>query len=221
MKQLHDIMVLIGRKRLVILLVVLAIAAILGGVWQKVMLPRSEAGANEKSAIDSERSRLQRELEALPIKYQELLDNERKYEELLKSSFVSTQDRIAARARIDAVRVAAGLRGISYTIAPVENAKHPEQDGVDGTLSLSRIKVEMRGLSDIEMRDFIHSMRRDFGGLVTLRAIEFKREKPLTQDNLEQLKNGKPVDFILGKADFDWYTIIPNPVEEQGEETQW
>lgn len=215
MKQLQDIMTLIGKKRFIMLIAVAIIAGGLGGLWQKVMLPRAETAKNEKSTIDAERSRLQREMEELPLKYKELQENEAKYDALMKTSFVSPQDRIAARARMDVIRREAGLRGINYTIAPQEVVAHPESQNIDGTFVRSAIKVDLKGLSDIEMRDFMQRMHTNFGGLVLLKKTEMKLEKPLSKETLRQLQDKTPVDFVTGKADFEWYTIVPKPAEEQ------
>lgn len=219
MKQLQEIIDLIGKQRFIVLAVMLAIAVSATFMWQQVLLPASEEIERENKTIESDRARLQSELIELPVRYKTLKENEARYDELIQSSFISTQDRISARARMSSIREAAGLRDMTYSISPIEKMTTQSAQGLDGELVRSKISVTMKGLSDIEMREFVDVMREDFGGLILLRSAEFKLEKPITPENLKKLVSGENIEFVSGKVSLEWYSILPalvNPAQDSG-----
>lgn len=219
MKQLQEIIDIIGKQRFIILAALLVITGGLVFTWQQILLPHSEEIDRENKTIESDRARLQAELVELPIRYKTLKENEAKYDELIQSSFISSQDRITARPRIDTIRVESALRGMTYSIAPLEKITDQNTQGLDGQLVRSKISVSMQGLSDVEMRDFVENMQEDFGGLILLRSAEYKLEKPLNAENLKALSNGSLTHFVSGKVALEWYSILPvvaNPVPADG-----
>lgn len=209
MTQIQDIITLIGKKRFIYLGVAIIVAVILIGLWQQVILPASEEIERESQTIASERARLQRELTDIPVRYKTLRDNEYRYEALMQGSFISSQDRISARRRLEGIRLRSGMQDVSYSIAPIEVMAEQSTQGIDGDFVRSKISVTMKGIDDLEMRDFIDLMRQDFGGLVILRSAEFKQENQLTAENLQKLSRGEKIDFVSGKADLEWYSVIP------------
>lgn len=209
MTQLQELIDIIGKKRFITLVTMLLVVGGLAFLWQQILLPAGEDIEREKQTIESDRSRMQRELVDMPIRYKTLQDNEKRYDDLLKGDFISLQDRLGARARIDAVREASSLWGMTYAIAPLERITDQTTQGLEGQLVRSRLTVSMQGLSDIEMRDFIRNMQHDFGGLVILRGAEFKREKDVSVENLQALAEGKSSNFVSGKVTLEWYSVTP------------
>lgn len=213
MKQLEDIILLIGKTRFIRLVIAIAAALILVFLWQQVIVPASEEIERENQTIASERSRLQRELVDMPVRYKTLKENESRYEELMQGSFISSQDRISARTRVEGLRLRAGLQDMSYTIAPLETITDQSTQGVESAFVRSKVSLTMRGVTDIEMRDFIDLMREDFGGLVILRSLDLRRDQDFTPENLKRLSRGDKVDFVSGKADLEWYSVLPAVTE--------
>jgi len=206
MTKLKELIQIIGKKRSIFLGVLLVFTILLAGIWQKWTDPQHEDLLKEKSTVEADRTRLQREKTELPIKYKELKENEARYEAILNTGFMTNQDRIVARSDIEAIRMRTGLRGISYNISPQESVT----DAQAGDYNVVRTKIdfEMKGLTDLEMRDFVDRMTKDFRGIVALKELLLKRENDVTDSKLMELTNKRAVDFTTGKARFEWYTII-------------
>lgn len=209
MKEQNQVVRMIGRNRFIVLAVVAATTLLLGGLWQKYFLPQHEGLRVSESAADSDISRLQRELIDLPEKYKALQANEAKYDVLLKEGLLEPQDRILARAKINDIRMQSGLRRIGYNIAPQEKVTHPESTTLGSDIVRSKINVELKGLTDLEMRDFIQKMHHDFGGLVLIKSLELKQDKEADAASLLALSRKTPTDFISGNVVFEWYSISP------------
>ena len=211
MTKLNEIIRFIGRKRFIFFMILLLFTIGLGVVWQLWMMPHHDSLISEKGQVENDHNRLQAEINAMPGKYKELSGNEALYQKLVDKGFTLSQDRIFARSQMDALRVKTGLRGISYDIAPQVIEKPPEGVNTEDSIIHSTIAVEMKGLTDLEMRDFIEKMTKEFRGVVLLKNFSLKIEKEPTPDNLKELSKKTKMDFVTGKASFDWYTVLPKP----------
>lgn len=209
MNQLQELMSAVGRKRFIILAVLAVICAGLGFTWQKILLPKHTELTSEIARVQSERSKLQKEITELPIQHALLEETEKRYTILKDRGFFVNQDRIVARTRMDTVRAASKLHGISYKIEPQKKVENSTFTSTTDEVVLSEVSVEMRGLTDAEALNFIERMQTEFSGLVVLKEVELKRENEVTPENLQKISKGESFDFITGKASFDWYSIIP------------
>jgi hypothetical protein len=213
MMRVSEIRARTGQKRFVALVILFMLTAGLGGAWQEWFLPQSIKLTAEKNSAESERARLQQEIIDLPAKYEQLKKNEARYEGFLAHGYTKTQDRIAARQRLDELRNESGIRGIDYNIDAQEILKSDESYAVTDDMVRSGINVSFKALTDVEIRDFVDKMQNEFDGLVVLKNLDLERKEPLTQDNLAKLSMKTPVDFIEGKASFDWYSLVPKATD--------
>ena len=220
MNEIKEFIAMIGRKRFVVLVLLLIIVIGVSFTWQQYLVPLNLAFTSERNTAEADRLRLVRDIRELPAKYAELTNNEKRFEVLKEKGFFKEQDRITARTTLDALRTEAGLRGISYDIQPQEKVDHPQSYALNKELVRSSMSVEFKGLTDLEMRDFIYKLQNNFNGLIILENVGFERKDALGEENLQKLSNQELVDFVGGKADFYWYSIIDKPAEPVSPQTQ-
>lgn len=218
--QVRELVTMVGRKRFMALAVLIIIGGVLGGAWQKWFIPQFEQLTTEKNSVQSDRSRLQQDIRDLPSKYAELHANEDRYDKLVTGGFTSQQDRILARTNMDNLRVETGVRGLTYDISPQEKIDHPQSYALNMDLAKSEIKVKLKGLSDIEMRDFIERIQQNFSGLVVADRLMLTHKEELNETNLTQLSKKIPVDFVEGEATFKWYNLVPKEINVNAPEAQ-
>ena len=218
--QVREMVTMVGRKRFIALAVLLVICGVLGGAWQKVLLPKNEELTAEKNSVESDRQRLQQDIRELPEKYEKLKANEARYDVLDAVGFTKQQDRIVARTNMDVLRMEAGVRGLNYDISPQSKIDHPQSYALNMDVVKSNITVKLSGLSDVEMRDFIENIQKSFGGLVVATELELSRKDALNEANLSKLSLRNPVDFVEGEASFTWYNLVPKEVIPNSPEAQ-
>src|SRR5690606_18591381 len=109
---IREVMTIVGRKRFIIVAVLVLINAALVGYWQKVLIPQSGRLQGEKTGVDSELARLRQEIIDLPAKYAQMKKDEERYEALVAAGLKEEQDRIAASRIIDTLRAKSGLSAV-------------------------------------------------------------------------------------------------------------
>jgi hypothetical protein len=220
MIKIKELMALVGHKRFFILVVMLGLVGLMGYMWVYILSPQHVTLTAERDSVDADRIRLQQEIAQLPDKYKALIESETRLNQYVAKGYYAEQDRILARARLDELRVLSGLRGISYDISPQENVEHPQSYAMNKQVVRSKIEIEFKGLSDLEMRDFIRQVETLFSGLVIVEDVNFELSAALDQQNLENLSKKIPVDFVKGKATFYWYSVIDKPSDAANPQAQ-
>lgn len=220
MRKLREFIALVGFRRFVVLVVLFIVTGTITAIWHFQLTPQNLVLMSEKSAADNDRRRLQADIRELPDKYAKLVANETRFDALAQKGFFAEQDRINARTKLDTLRSLAGLRGISYDIRPQEKVDHPQSYALNKELVRSSMTVEFKGLTDLEMRDFIKKMQNDFSGLVVVEKVSFEPADELNATNLRKLSQQELVDFIRGDASFYWYSIIDKAVNPTSPQAQ-
>jgi hypothetical protein len=209
MKALKELITAMGRKRAVTLFVLIALILVMTVFWQKYLIPQQQSLSFQLARIQSDRTTLQAQIRELPAKHAALVKKEQRYIDLEKQGLFIPQDRIDARAHMDAIRQAAGLRGITYKIDPQNIIDKPTLTPLNKILVMSSVDVDMRGLTDHEIMRFLDRMQKGFNGLVVLKEFKMTKEMDVTPDNLLKVKNGENGDFISASVKYDWYSITP------------
>lgn len=212
MRKMREFIALVGFKRFIMLIMLIVVTGSIAALWHFQLKPQNLMLLSERNIADGDRRRLQAEIRELPDRYAKLIANELRFDVLAQKGFFAEQDRISARTRLDTLRSLAGLRGISYDIKPQEKVDHPQSYALNKELVRSAMSVEFKGLTDLEMRDFIKKMQNEFSGLVVIENVEFDLKDELNSTNLLKLSQRELVDFISGKANFYWYSIIDKSV---------
>ncbi len=220
MRKIREFIALVGFKRFIMLVLLVIVSGVVASFWHFQLKPQNLTLLSERNIADGDRRRLQAEIRELPDRYAKLITNEARFDVLAQKGFFAEQDRISARTRLDTLRSLAGLRGISYDIKPQEKVDHPQSYALNKELVRTAMSVEFKGLTDLEMRDFIKKMQNEFSGLIVVENVDFELKDELDSANLRKLSQRELVDFISGKANFYWYSIIDKSVDPLSPQAQ-
>jgi hypothetical protein len=208
MNELKQMISVIGQRRSVVLFVLIAINVVLFLGLENIFSPQNEEASSMAGRVKSEFSSISTEINELPERHKALKINDDKYVSLMMKGLFADQDRIEARAKIDKLRGQSGLRGVEYKIEPQKKIDDAAIAGINGQIVLTEIGVQIKSLTDREMRAFIDNMREEFSGLVMVKDIKFERSNPVSDENLLKLTKKEPVDFVTGNVSFEWYSMI-------------
>jgi hypothetical protein len=100
------------------------------------------------------------------------------------------------------------VRQVAYDIKPQQVIQNQALSNTDKQLLSSEVVVTLKGLTDMEMRSFVHSLQQAVPGVSAISKQYFKRDAMLNDENLIKLGNGEPVDFVESGYSFNWYTLF-------------
>ena len=199
---------LIGLRRSRGFFIVLAVNAALIAALMLWFLPNKDAAQASLAAAEQQKLQLQQQIVELPKKFAQMQKNEADYDVLHQHGFFAKQDRIAFRQILNDLRTSSGVRQVAYDIKPQEIIANQALSNTDKQLISSEVNVTLKGLTDLEMRSFVHVLQDAVPGISTISKQYFRREQELNDENLIKLGNGEPVDFVESGYSFKWYTLF-------------
>jgi hypothetical protein len=209
----REVIMIIGRKRFIALALLLIINGGLFYGWQKVLLPQQEMLEGQKRGAETERARLQREIVDLPAKYDQFKKNEARFISLRQQGLMNEQDRVEASRRIDLIRAKTGLAAADYSISPAAKIEHAQSYLMTDDIVRSKMEFTMRGLTDLDIRQFLNVMQTDFPGLLTIQEMSFDLKAEPSPQILTQIGQGDAVDLVEGRATLSWTNFVARPTE--------
>lgn len=202
---------IIGKRRSKGFFIVVAVNAALAAALIMWFLPQKAQSEMTLAQTEQQKLDLQNQIVELPKKYEKMQQNEEAYEALRLHGFFMQQDRIAFRQLLNDLRTSSGVRLVSYDIKPQLIVANQALSNTDKQLLSSDVEVRLKGLTDLEMRSFVHTLQQSIPGLNTITEQSFTRFDELNDENLIKLGNGDPVDFVESAYKFKWYTIYDKP----------
>ncbi len=113
---------------------------------------------------------------------------------------------------LDAIRLAAGLRGFSYNINDIQTVKNADADAASMKLINSRILINNVGLLlDSDFYTFFDLMNDRFPSHLRMHSFMVSRTGPLTEQVLNGLSGPNALPVVVAEASYDWMTLVPLP----------
>lgn len=197
------------------LLVMAGLVAAMVGAHYMILLPHKESVERElrnlKSTIQTRRS----ETEQLRKEFAELDRVKFRYNQLLNYGFLSDQNRIFARAKINELKDTSGVIAARYEIKPVEKEENRKIEEAGHQLLKSEIVFTIDAFDDVDVYKFIYLLNHGFPGQISIDSIDIKRVRDVTVPLLQSIGTGARTPLVEGRVVAHWYSISEN--EEAGQ----
>ncbi len=202
----------IGVKRVLILVVLIAVLAILFVSTEYVFKPQAEGTQTQLNTVMNEKSQLQREIEKMQADF--LLFEKQKgyFEAISKMGFFNDQDRVLARERFDTMQKLSKIISARYEIKAANLLVDESPPETGFVVMESPITVNLSAVDDIDIYRFIYYLNYSFPGHITINSINMTREAEITPEILKQIGTGNPPEIISAKLELDWRTMARKDV---------
>lgn len=207
---------IIGVQRFSKLLILLLLNGVLGAALYYYVMPELVRSEREFKTVKNEVNRLRNDINTVEERLSELKENEKQYDRLLQREFISNQDRVSIRNVIDDMRARSGVKTLTYNIEPIQYIEHEHSYALDYDLIRSNVSVDVTALLDLEVLALQSMFNDEFPGKTVLEKVSYTRTNPITQENLVKIGNGQLIDFMRGKIDFSWYSLVEKPSYDNG-----
>lgn len=206
---------LIGKKRTILMSVLLAINAVLGGIYFGVAGPMESETVASIEATRGEISGLQGKIQNIKKEVEEYKTNLPIYENLASSGFLKDQDRFEVVKIMDEIGAKSRFEKFAYTIEDMKNIPNNDALKVKMDLVVSTIAVDNVMLYlDTDLFDFIARMQKEFPAQLRLSSFTLKRNLNYEKDVLLRMAKRQELGFITANVSFDWMTLIKRPDAE-------
>jgi hypothetical protein len=208
-------MKLIGFKRTLFLacLLILNIGALSAYFFS--IGPMLDETRMQRDSVNAQIAELQGKIDNIKADLEYVKDNLPKYNDLKQNGFFLPQDRFMISRTMENLRIKAGISGYSFAVADVTEIPNADAAAIGHRLINSRIKVD-KIVSPLDANIYIlaQEMSHVFPDYARIQNMHIRRKNEVTQQALQDISQGKPVNFVDANLEFDWITIVPKPGED-------
>jgi uncharacterized protein (DUF2236 family) len=206
---------LLGVKRAILLLVLLALNAVVAAVFLLVLEPMRTDADNHLNAVRGEISTLQANIENVKAELASFNENLPKYEALKVSGFFSPQDRFEIGRYLEDLKTRSGISGFSYKIADIQRIANTDADTAKLRLISSRIELDsVMTLLDTGFYNLLTVLPQSFPQQVRIESFSVKRTGKIDDALLENVRQGKASPLVAQVA-FDFMTVTDLPPQTE------
>lgn len=199
---------IVGVKRIMVLAVLTAAAALLFAADYGYLRPENSAASAELRQIGTQVAEKRAESDRLRTEAEEIKQQQVRYESLARAGFFSDQNRLVARKRIEDIQKETGVLQASYDIATGEVQKDQNADEAGYAVLVSPIRIGIEAMDDVDIYNFIYWMENSFPGHIMLDNLHVTKTRDLDEVSLRQIGAGVPTPLIKADLAFSWRTMV-------------
>ena len=203
---------LIGLKRGLILLALLAINVILLSIYMFGIEPMRMESEQQRDGVRAEIADFQGKIQNIKQEVITFNENLPKYNTMKDRGFFLPQDRFQMGRDLDAARAASRVKGFNYDISDIRTI--PSIEATNAQMRLVNSRFELKNidlLTDDDFFLFVDMMDQKFPQQLRLQSFTMRRTGELTADTLKNLATTGKAGILEVNATFDWFTLVPIP----------
>lgn len=202
----------LGRKRIIMLLVLALLSVGLIGAWFQFLTPmRVEAESRLSSAtsvLETRRGDIIR-LKKEHVLLQEQISH---FKAMESQGFFNDQNRVLAQDTFDKFRDVSGVLKANYTVSAGEEVPDERAERLKYMILKSPVTIEIESIDDADFYNFLKLILEKFPGRSNVSKISIQKNDALKQATLREIGAGKPVSLIKASIKYDWFSMAKKDV---------
>lgn len=198
----------LGFKRIVIVLFLLAVNALLAALLYLYLVPEltqvERLVRTEKSAENELRS----DIASIQAEFDQLEIQQADYEKLREDGFFSNQSRRDAQVVFTAAKDYSGVTEASVTVRSGLVVENEEASKAEQVLLESPISIEFTSVDDIDIYEYMNYLSQAFPGYLTIEGFSINRNANISDTMLRAIASGSSPPLVGGRVEMIWRTMV-------------
>jgi len=200
----------LGFRRIVILLALIAINAILGAVAYMHFIPQKDIKERELRGVRGQVSTLRTDISNLEIEFEQLDEQREEFEMLKKDGFFDGQSRRKAELIFQKIQKSSGVVSAVASVSAGAFEENEEAKKANHKILNSPIVVRIEAVNDLDIYRYIYLVNEFFPGHVGIDTIKIRREADVSGTVLRGIASGKNPPLVTADLRLAWRTMIPD-----------
>lgn len=197
----------IGAKRVLVILVLVAILVVSVLASYFVFEPQNEQVQQTLNKTMSEKTTLQSEVDKMRADFATFEQEKTFFDTISKMGFFNDQDRVLARERFDTMQKLSKIISAHYEIKAANIIAEDGASATDFVVMESPISVDLSAIDDLDVYRFIYYLNYGFPGHITINSLTMERKAEVTPTILKEIGTGSPPEIINAKMELQWRTM--------------
>ncbi|PCK00335.1 MAG: hypothetical protein COA45_00705 [Zetaproteobacteria bacterium] len=199
----------IGVKRLIILVILMsANAALAAGVYLYAM-PEKETASRRLRSIRSQVNRVQTDIDRMQIEFEQLDQQQDRFDALKAKGLFSTQERSEAKEFLSVIQDKSKVISAVVSVKSGIIQNDEEAQRANHKILMSPIEITIDAFDDASVYRYIELAKQSFPGHLSLDGIKINRTRDISSPVLRAIASGTNPVLIHAEILMSWRTIIP------------
>lgn len=199
---------ILGLKRVLILLVLVAVTAMLGALVYLYLEPQVTKADRALSSAKSNESKVRNDLADIEDEFARLETQRSEFEQLRASGFFSNQSRRDAEVVFIAAKQASGVNDAIVTVKPGKVVENEEAAKASQVLLESEIEVVLVAIDDIDILAYVTYLETKFPGHLMINSFSVARKSNISDTILRAIASGVNPGLVEGNLKMTWRTMV-------------
>lgn len=200
---------ILGYKRVVKILILVAINAALALFVYVYMAPENDRKNSELRVEDSRISVLRSDIEKLRVEFQQLEEQKAEFETLKEKGFFNDQGRRNAELILQRVQERSGVITAVASIDKGTIEQNEDADKAEYKILKSPLNLQIQAIDDLDVFRYIYFLQENFPGHLAVEELNLLRDGNVNETVLRAIANGQNPPLVKADVRLMWRTMIP------------
>ncbi|MCB1681020.1 MAG: hypothetical protein H6858_03485 [Rhodospirillales bacterium] len=208
----------IGAKRLFLLAVLILVNVLLAASTYLYMIPQESETAKKLRSLRSANQTKQSDIERMQIEFDQLGQQQDKFDALKNDGFFKAQVRSVAKKLFKDIQEESHVVSAVATIKPGAIEENQEAKKSNYKLLVSPVEITIQAFDDSDIYNYLFILEQKFPGHLSVDQMSMYRAIDISGPVLRAIATGANPVLITAKINISWRTMIPESqiiVEEQ------
>lgn len=198
----------LGFKRIVIVLFLLAVNGLLAALLYLYLVPETKSVERQVRTERAAENEVRSDIASIRAEFDQLEIQQGTYEALREDGFFSNQSRRDAQAVFTAAKAYSGVTEANVTVRSGLVVENDEANKADQVLLESPISIEFVGVDDIDIYEYMNYLDQKFPGYLSVEEFSINRNANISDTMLRAIASGASPSLVAGRVNFIWRTMV-------------
>ena len=199
----------IGFKRIIILFVLISVNGALAGMVYLYTLPETVKADREYRSLKTRVNSAQSDLGRMQIEFEQLEQQQDRFDALKNDGFFSTQVRNEAKELFSKIQEESQVISAVGSVKSGRIENNNEAHKVGYKLLTSAVEVEIKAFSDSDIYRYLSLAEKYFPGHLSVNEIKITRQRDISKVLLRAIASGASPEIVRARVKMSWRTLIP------------
>jgi len=199
----------IGFKRIVLLLVFLAINGLFAAMIYGYLAPQNVESERKIRSLKGQINTVQVDIERMQLEFEQLGRQQGQFDALKADGFFKPQGRTLAKEALKNVQDKSKVISAVASIDPGRIEENKEAQKSKHKVLISPVEIKLKAFDDRDVYRYIHILQETFPGHISIDSMEIKRTRDVSAAVLRAIVTGINPELVAAKMELSWRTMIP------------
>lgn len=198
----------LGFKRIMIVVFLLAVNAMLAAILYLYLVPELTAVERLVRSEKAAESEVRADIASILDEFEQLENQQDAYEALREDGFFSNQSRRDAQAVFTAAKDYSGVTEANVTVRSGLVVENEDASKADQVLLESPVSIEFKSVDDTDIYEYINYLEQAFPGYLSVEEFNITRNANISDTMLRAISTGATPPLVGGRLQLTWRTMV-------------